>query len=65
MNTAATVRLANLDTRNRKIREAFYQRYTRVSRERKPDRELVLAQRAEEYCLSVATVEGILWTRGK
>ena len=63
MNTAAATltRLANLDTRNRNIREAFYQRYTRVPRERKPDRDRVVAQLAEEFFLSVKTVDKLLY----
>ena len=43
MNTAAICRLANPDTRNRRIREAFYQRYFSMTRERKPDRDQVAA----------------------
>ena len=62
MSTAAAIiRQANLDTRNRKIREAFYQHYTRVPRERNPDRDQVVAQLAEAVFLSVKTVEKLLY----
>ncbi|MBD2769681.1 hypothetical protein IC235_17460 [Hymenobacter sp. BT664] len=66
MSTSATLRRqANLDTRNRKIRDAFYQRYTRVPRERKPDRGQVVAQLPEKFFLSIATLEKLLYAAVK
>ncbi len=58
--TAADIRAANLDSRNRKIREAFYQRYTNVPRASKPDRQAVVEQLAADYFLSAKTIDKVL-----
>ena len=58
-----TVRQQNRLRRNDRIRQAFRQRYTDVPRPRKFSREYVLAQLANEFCLSVATIEDILYAK--
>ena len=60
-----TVRQQNRLRRNERIRQAFQQRYTQAPRPRKFSREYVLAQLADEYCLSVATIEDILYAKAK
>ncbi|RZK31038.1 MAG: hypothetical protein EOO63_05175 [Hymenobacter sp.] len=54
-------RAANLAARNEKIREAFAERYTRQPRPRKVTREDIVKQLAEEFFLSIETVENILY----
>ncbi len=56
-------RQANTAKRNAKIRAAYAEQYTRAPRPRKFSREYVVAQLAETYCLSMATIEGIVWVR--
>ncbi len=58
-----TVRQQNRLRRNERIRQAFRQRYTEAPRPRKFSREYVLAGLADEFCLSVATVEDILYAK--
>lgn len=60
-----TVRQQNRLRRNERIRQAFQQRYTQAPRPRKFSREYVLAQLADEFCLSVATIEDILYAKVK
>jgi hypothetical protein len=62
VSTAATLtRAANTEKRNRKLRDAFHARYTSQPRPRKYSREYMVSELAEEFCLSPATVEGILY----
>lgn len=58
-----TIRQQNRLRRNERIRHAFQQRYTDVSRPRKFSREYVLAKLADEFCLSVATIEDIIYAK--
>jgi predicted nuclease of restriction endonuclease-like RecB superfamily len=58
-----TVRQQNRLRRNERIRQAFRQRYSDAPRPRKFSREYVLAQLANEFCLSVATIEDILYAK--
>ncbi|QKG54241.1 hypothetical protein [Hymenobacter sp. BRD67] len=65
MSTPATVRQANLDQRNLRIRDAFYKRFTNVPRAQRPERELVVAQLAGEYFLSAKPVELIVMPKAR
>ncbi|MGI4742608.1 MAG: hypothetical protein ACRYG7_46210 [Janthinobacterium lividum] len=58
-----TVRQQNRLRRNERIRQTFRQRFTDVPRPRKFSREYILAQLADEYCLSVATIEDIVYAQ--
>jgi hypothetical protein len=58
-----TVRQQNRLRRNERIRQTFQQRYTDAARPRKFSREYVLAQLADDYCLAVATIEDIIYTK--
>jgi len=58
---ARLTRANNTEKRNQKIRDAFYTRYTNQPRPRKFAREHVVSQLAEEFFLSAATVEDILY----
>ena len=59
----ALTRHTNTAKRHARIRAAFCERYTCAPRPRKFSREYVLAQLAEEFCLSMATVENIVWKK--
>ena len=58
-----TIRQQNRLRRNERIREAFRQRYTDATRPRKFSREYILAQLADDFCLSVATIEDIIYAK--
>ena len=58
-----TTRQLNRLRRNERIRQAFRQRYLDAPRPRKFSREYVLAQLADDFCLSVDTIEDIVYTR--
>ena len=58
-----TVRQQNRMRRNERIRQAFRLDYTLAVRPRKFSREYVLAQLADDYCLSVATIEDIVYAK--
>jgi hypothetical protein len=59
--TSSTLaRQANLEKRNLAIREAFYKRFTMQVRPRIYTREYVLSQLAQEYHLSIATLERLV-----
>lgn len=58
-----TIRQQNRMRRNERIRQAFRLRYTLAARPRKFSREYVLAQLADDFCLSVATIEDILYSK--
>jgi AraC-like DNA-binding protein len=58
-----TTRQQNRLRRNDRIRQAFRQRYTDAARPRKFSREYVLAQLADDFCLSVATIEDIVYAK--
>ena len=58
-------RQTNTAKRHERIRAAFRERYTSQPRPRKWSREYVVAQLAEEFCLSGKTVEDIIWTKVK
>jgi hypothetical protein len=60
---AMTTRQLNRQRRNERIRLAFRQRYLDTPRPRKFSREYVLAVLADEFCLSVSTIEDIVYTR--
>jgi predicted nuclease of restriction endonuclease-like RecB superfamily len=59
--TTTCARIQNREKRNQRIREAFRQRFTDAPRPRKLSREYVLAQLADEFFLSVATIEDIVY----
>ena len=65
MPTNTLIRLTNTAKRNQRLKDAFYARYTNQPRPRKHTREFVVSQLAEEFYLSPATVEGILYRAGK
>lgn len=58
-----TIRQQNRLRRNERIRQGFRLRYLEASRPRKHSREYVLAQLADEFCLSVATIEDIVYAK--
>jgi hypothetical protein len=60
---AISVRQQNREKRNERIRAAFAQRYLDAPRPRKHSREHVVAQLADEFFLTVATIEDILYVR--
>lgn len=60
---AASTRQANTEKRNRKMRDAFYNRYTNMPRPRLHSREYVISQLAEEFNLSMSRVEDILYIK--
>jgi hypothetical protein len=64
-SSATLARQANLDKRNQAIRDAFYTRFTKQARPRIYTREYVLSQLAQEYHLSMATVERLVMPKGK
>jgi len=61
MAAATLTRATNTEKRNRKLRDAFHARYTSQPRPRKFSREFVVQGLADEFFLSAATVEGILY----
>lgn len=63
MCPAAKTRKTNTQKRHERIRAAYRKRYTDQSRPRLYTREYIISQLADEYCLSMATVEGIIWTK--
>ncbi|MBO2009191.1 hypothetical protein [Hymenobacter negativus] len=63
MCPAARTRKTNTQKRHDRIRQAFRERYTNKPRPRLYSREYVISQLADEFCLSMATVEGIIWTK--
>ena len=65
MCAAAKTRQTNTQKRHERIRQAFRDRFTNKPRPRLYSREYVISQLAEEHCLSMATVEGIIWTKEK
>jgi hypothetical protein len=58
-----TTRQLNRLRRNDRIRQAFRQLYLQAPRPRKFSREFILAQLADDFCLSVSTIEDIVYTR--
>lgn len=58
-----TVRQQNRLRRNERICNAFRLRYSEAPRPRKHSREYVLSQLADEYCLSIATIEDIIYAK--
>ena len=58
-----TIRQQNRLRRNERIRQAFRLRYTLAARPRKFSREYILAQLADDFCLAVATIEDILYSK--
>ena len=61
--TKRETRVANTAKRNERIRQAFQQRFLHQLRPRVHPKEYVLAQLSEEFYLSAATVEGIIWAQ--
>ena len=61
----AITRQTNTQKRNERLRRAYAERYTHKPRPRIYTSEYVIAQLAEEYCLSLKTVEGIIWIKPK
>ncbi|GAA4349919.1 hypothetical protein GCM10023185_07030 [Hymenobacter saemangeumensis] len=61
----AGTRQANYDKRNRKIKDAFFKRYTNQPRPKIYTREYVISQLAEEFNLSMARIEDILYKQAK
>ena len=57
---ATLTRQANLERRNQALREAYFERYTKQKRPRIYTREYILAQLAQDYHLSIATVERLV-----
>jgi hypothetical protein len=62
--SAATTRQANTDKRNQKLRDAFYNRFTNQPRPKRFTREYIISQLAEEFNLSMGSVENILYAKG-
>lgn len=61
MNATSAQRSANLARRNEQICIAFRARYTAQPRPRKFTREYVIGQLANEFFLSVARIEDIIY----
>lgn len=61
MTQKALTRQNNYDKRNQRIRDAFEQRYTKQPKPRIYTREYIISQLAEEFCLSMSTIENILY----
>ena len=61
----ALTRVSNTQKRHARIRLAFRERYTTKPRPRVHSREYVVAQLADEFALSPATIENIIWTKVK
>lgn len=59
-----TTRQQNRLRRNDRIRLTFRQRYTDAPRPRKFSREYIIAQLADDFCLSIATIEDIIYAKG-
>jgi len=58
-------RQSNLSRRNKRIRSLFDERYTTAQRPRKYTREYVIACLAEEFYLSMARIEDIIYKTEK
>lgn len=65
LSAAQLARQNNLDKRNLAMRDAFYLRFTKQARPRIYTREGVIAALAQEYHLSMTTVERIVAPRVK
>jgi hypothetical protein len=63
MSPRAKTLKSNKDKRNTKIRDEFRQRFTDAKRPRVYSREYVISQLAQEYYLSMATIEDIIYTK--
>ncbi|TGE23517.1 hypothetical protein [Hymenobacter metallicola] len=61
MTKRVLARKTNREKRNARIRAQFRKRYTDAPRPRKYSREYILAQLAEEFCLSMHTIEDIIY----
>jgi hypothetical protein len=58
-----TTRQQNIDRRNTQIRDAFKKRFTDQEKPKRYTREYIISQLAMEWCLSMGTVENILYTK--
>ncbi|MDF7813626.1 hypothetical protein [Hymenobacter sp. YC55] len=63
MSPRVTTLKSNKENRNTKIREEFHRRYTEAKRPRMYSREYVISQLAQEYYLSMATIEDIVYSK--
>ena len=63
MSPRAITLKSNKDNRNTAIREEFRKRYTEAKRPRMYSREYVISQLAQEYYLSMATIEDIVYAK--
>ncbi|AHJ98951.1 hypothetical protein [Hymenobacter swuensis] len=61
MSPRAKTRQTNKEKRDNRIRAQFRKRYTDQPRPRMYSREYVISQLAEEFCLSMHTVEDIIY----
>ncbi|MCB2379819.1 hypothetical protein LGH70_19640 [Hymenobacter sp. BT635] len=61
MTKRVLARKTNREKRNARIRAQFKKRYTDAPRPRKYSREYIISQLAEEYYLSMHTVEDIIY----
>jgi hypothetical protein len=61
MTTRAFTRQTNYDKRNGRIKDAFEARFTKQPKPRIYTREYIISQLAEEFCLSMSTIENILY----
>ena len=59
----ALTRKTNSEKRNSRIRDLFRARYTEALRPRKYTREYIISQIAEEFYLSMQTVEDIIYAK--
>lgn len=63
MSSRALIKKANLEKRNARIREQFRKQYTDQPKPRKRTRDQVVAQLVEDFCLSLTTIERIVYTQ--
>lgn len=61
MSPRAKTRQSNKEKRDSRIKAQFRKRYTDAPRPRMYSREFVISQLAEEFCLSMHTVEDIIY----
>lgn len=61
MTKNALTRQTNYDKRNRRIKDAFELRFTKQVKPRIYTRAYIISQLAEEFCLSMSTIEDILY----
>lgn len=60
---ATTTRQQNIERRNTAIKDEFKKRFTDQEKPRRYTREYIISQIALDWCLSMGTVENILYTK--